>query len=165
MNPQHEQFVRAYLTVTNGNATQAAIQAGYSPKTAAQSASRLLKRDDIRQAIGKRLDKADLRTQARLEKLGQIADATPKAYTGSDVLKANELILKVNGALQDKPSDSRITVNIGFLQPPTQPTTVEVTSDGHVALDGVVMPSQPQVSAVSSDSALVSADRPVGSAE
>lgn len=124
MNPQRERFVRAYLTEANGNATQAAIQAGYSPKTAAQSASRLLKREDVRQAIGQKLERADLRTEARLRRLGLIADHEPEDISASDVIAANKLILQVNGALKDKASDSRITVNIGFLTP--QSPTVEV---------------------------------------
>lgn len=126
MKPKHQQFVNAYLQ--HGNATKAAVTAGYSEHTAAQLGSRLLRHPDVQRAVGKQLHKADLRTQARLEKLGQIADATPKAYTGADVLKANELILKVNGALQDKQSDSRITVNIGFLTPPSSASPAQLPS-------------------------------------
>lgn len=50
-----------------------------------------------------------------LQNLSTIANTQPKAFTGADVIKANELILKVHGALNDKHTEARVTVNIGFL--------------------------------------------------
>ncbi|TIR78838.1 MAG: terminase small subunit [Mesorhizobium sp.] len=49
MTPKQEQFVREYLI--DLNATQAAIRAGYSAKTAYSQGERLLKNDEIAAAI------------------------------------------------------------------------------------------------------------------
>jgi phage terminase small subunit len=49
MKPEYEIFVAKYLE--NENGTQAAIAAGWSPKSAAKQATRLLKRMDIQGAI------------------------------------------------------------------------------------------------------------------
>lgn len=123
--------MRAYLGEAKGNAAKAAILAGYSEKAARQIGSRLLTYADVQQAVGERVQKADLSTQARLHKLGILADTVPDKVTGADVLRANELILKVNGALKDKQSDARITVNIGFLTaaPPTLSITEAIDAD------------------------------------
>jgi len=134
MNVQQQRFVDAYLTEAKGNGTKAAIIAGYSEKTASVQASQLLRKPTIKAAVERTLQKADLRTQARLDKLGVLADATPEAITAGDVIRANELILKVNGALKDKTSDNRITVNIGFLQANQPPRiSIETSHDGQLA--------------------------------
>lgn len=46
LSPQHRRFVQEWTV--DMNATRAAIAAGYSEKSAAQTASRLMRRDDIR---------------------------------------------------------------------------------------------------------------------
>lgn len=156
MNPKQLAFVNAYLGSANGNATKAAITAGYSERSAHVQGCELLKHPNVREAIEKRqakaIAKADLTTQARLEKLGAIADHTPEKIRAGDVLKANELILKVNGALQDKGADSnRVTVNIGFLTAPTNAGVAIATQafDPHNSQVIEVMPCQPQMSASS----------------
>ena len=50
-SPKHQRFVAEYLK--DLNATQAAIRAGYSPKTANRQGSRLLSNADIQAAIAK----------------------------------------------------------------------------------------------------------------
>ena len=58
-------FIKAY--VANGNASQAAIKAGYSPKTAASQGQRLLKNVKIRATVDKALaqiaDKQEVRAE------------------------------------------------------------------------------------------------------
>lgn len=54
LNPKHARFVDEYLK--DLNATQAAIRAGYSPKTAGVQGSTLLKNPNISAEIKKRLD-------------------------------------------------------------------------------------------------------------
>lgn len=49
MNPKQEAFAREY--VVDSNATQAAIRAGYSPKTAYAQGSRLLTYVEVRAAV------------------------------------------------------------------------------------------------------------------
>ena len=46
-NKQQKEFVARYLALRKKNATQAAIDAGYSPKTAASQASQLLKNPKV----------------------------------------------------------------------------------------------------------------------
>jgi phage terminase small subunit len=46
--------VRAYLADPSLNATKAAESAGYSPKTAASQASRLLRNVNVRKAVKRR---------------------------------------------------------------------------------------------------------------
>ena len=54
LTTQQELFCEEYLTDLNG--TQAAIRAGYSAKTAAATASRLLRNVNIQAHIQKRMD-------------------------------------------------------------------------------------------------------------
>ena len=49
MTPKQERFVTEYLV--DLNATQAALRAGYGPRTAPQQGSRLLKNVDVQAAI------------------------------------------------------------------------------------------------------------------
>jgi hypothetical protein len=116
MNPRRRAFVNAYLGDANGNGTKAAISAGYSEQTAAQSSSRLLKEPEVRDAIAARLDKAGISTDRILNRLGIIANTDVEQVEARDVINASKVILQVNGALQPKAStDNRIVVNIGFL--------------------------------------------------
>jgi phage terminase small subunit len=56
MTPQVARFVAEYLV--DFNATQAAIRAGYSAKSAKQIGSRLLTRDDVKAAIAPKREEA-----------------------------------------------------------------------------------------------------------
>lgn len=143
MNPRHEQFVVAYLGPAKGNATSAAKSVGCSDASAGVMGAKWLKRPDVQRAIRQRLAKVDLSTQARLERLGILADHTPKETSAADVIRANELILKVNGALKDKQAHAGITVNIGFLTP-TEPTPFPAMTVNAVEAEPAVMPSQAQ---------------------
>ena len=55
LTPKQEMFVREYLVDLNG--TQAAIRAGYSPKTANEQASRLLANVNVASAVQAGMDK------------------------------------------------------------------------------------------------------------
>lgn len=75
LTDREQRFVSEYLV--DLNATQAAIRAGYSEKTARQQASRLLTKDDVVAAIAERkvvqLAKADLTAIRVLEELRRLA--------------------------------------------------------------------------------------------
>ena len=75
LNPKQERFVTEYLIDLNGK--QAAIRAGYSPKTAEVQASRLLSVAKVRAAIDKALEKQQNRTEVTadrvIKELGLIA--------------------------------------------------------------------------------------------
>ena len=75
MNAKHAQFVAEYLI--DLNATQAAIRAGYSAKTAASQGERLLRNAEIATAVSdgqrKRLDSAELSATRVLEEMRRLA--------------------------------------------------------------------------------------------
>ncbi|MFP6615079.1 MAG: terminase small subunit, partial [Candidatus Hydrogenedentota bacterium] len=60
-------FMRAY--VVNPNATQAAIEAGYSKKTAKQQGNRLLTKVDLKALVDKALQRIAERQQVRAEEV------------------------------------------------------------------------------------------------
>lgn len=134
LSPMRKAFVNAYLGEANGNATKAAIMAGYSENGARQQASQLLTCTDIQEALGRRIAKAQMSADESLIEVSEMARAAvdPKSIRAQDKLKANELLLKVYGKLQDKRDDgsSRVTVNIGFLSANGQPEPTTLTLNG-----------------------------------
>ena len=101
---RRQRFVTEYLV--DLNATQAAIRAGYSPRTAPQQGSRLLKNVDVQAAIAakqtQQLAAVDVRVEDVLRDLQAIAHTelqTLSAQSGvparwADKLKALELLMK-----------------------------------------------------------------------
>ncbi len=100
LTPKQKAFAELY----DGNGTEAAIKAGYSPKTAAFQASRLLKNVNIQNAIKNREQK---------ESRGRIANRQQRQefWTGimgngdvevKDRLRASELLGKSEGDFIDK---------------------------------------------------------------
>lgn len=61
MTPKQAAFVREYLVDLNG--TQAAIRAGYSPRTANEQAARLLANASVAAAVQEAMDKRAERTE------------------------------------------------------------------------------------------------------
>lgn len=61
MTPKQQAFVREYLV--DLNATQAAIRAGYSSKTAGQQGERLLKNVEIANSVQEAMDERSQRTE------------------------------------------------------------------------------------------------------
>jgi len=102
LNAQQRAFVAAY----DGNATQAAIAAGYSPKTARQQGNRLLTIADIQDAIKKRSpsttrEKRNIAT--REERQAFWTDSMQKSGVEMrDRLKASELLGKSEGDFLDR---------------------------------------------------------------
>lgn len=98
---QQHKFVKEYLTDFKGK--QAAIRAGYSPKTADQQASRLLKLAKVKAVVEKGMkdhaDRLQITTDKVVAELGRIAFGNPER--DSDKLKALELLGKHLGMFQD----------------------------------------------------------------
>lgn len=65
LNDKQRRFVAEYLK--DGNATQAAIRAGYSKKTAGSQGHDLLKKPEIQEAIGKKFQKIEERAEFTAE--------------------------------------------------------------------------------------------------
>jgi phage terminase small subunit len=63
LDAKHSRFVKSFCADPSLNATRAAIAAGYSAKTAAQQASRLLRNVKVRDAIEQALAKAAMGTE------------------------------------------------------------------------------------------------------
>lgn len=114
---KHQRFVDEYII--SGNATQAAIKAGYSKKTANRIATENLSKPVIKTAIDKRnaeiQSEKTMDMQEVMELLASIArgetteetvtnkgDVIETATRNSDKLKALELIGKRFGAWTDK---------------------------------------------------------------
>ena len=98
MNPRHSSFVSHYLTT--GNATQAATAAGYSPHTAQEQGSRLLRRTDVADAVQQQQEQAQQQAQTTVQSLlagleqarqGAIANGQCSAAIAATMAKARLL--------------------------------------------------------------------------
>lgn len=82
LTPKQERFVAEYLITLN--ATQAAIAAGYSEKTAESQGSRLLTNVKVAAALAsgkaRQLEKAELSAERVLEELRRLAFVDPRAF-------------------------------------------------------------------------------------
>jgi phage terminase small subunit len=86
LNPKQTQFVAEYLI--DKNATQAAIRAGYSPKTAGSQAHDLLKKPEIRAAIEAKSQRINDRLEVSVEtvrkELARLAFLDPRKFYNED---------------------------------------------------------------------------------
>ena len=100
MTPKQERFVAAY----EGNATEAALKAGYSKKTAYAQGQRLLKNVEIADAIRQREKKnIDKVIAPRLERQSfWTATMRDEGAEMKDRLKASELLGKSEGDFLDR---------------------------------------------------------------
>ena len=132
IGPRIDRFVDEYLVDLNG--TQAAIRAGYSEKTAAQQASRLLRNVKVQQAIATRQKELAEKRAWDVERLVDEAESNLElARTGGykGIGSANgalELIGRATGLLNDKqqPGSVPVTKIIINLAPGVEPPTEKV---------------------------------------
>jgi phage terminase small subunit len=86
LNPKQQRFVKEYVIDLNG--TQAAIRAGYSPKTANSISSQLLTKLNIQEAIAvaqkKVTDNLDITAERVLREIAQLGFANMDDYTTED---------------------------------------------------------------------------------
>lgn len=94
MNQRQQAFCEAYLL--SGNATEAAIKAGYSPKSARSIGQRLLTYVDIREYLAQRNAQIIAENTATLEEIYSFWTVTMRdqASKPADRLKASELLSK-----------------------------------------------------------------------
>ena len=111
MNARQKRFCDEYLV--SGNATQAAIRAGYSPKTANEQGNRLLANVSVKAYIKQQLDRLHSKRTADAREIveyltgvmrGDCTDADGTAPAIRDRLKAAELLGKRWGIFTDKVS-------------------------------------------------------------
>ncbi len=109
LNAKKNRFVEEYPV--DLNATQAAIRAGYSKKTAYSIGQRLLKDVEIQEAIQKamkdRSERTGITQDKVVEELGKVAFAEAHDYTDADLkyrnkLKALELLGKHLGMFEKR---------------------------------------------------------------
>ena len=126
MTAKQKLFVNSYLS--NGfNATQAAISAGYSKRTASSQAERLLRNVEIKNAIDEKLKQIESDKIAKAQEIlefltsvlrGEIVESIPaqigtgkgffhaelldKPPSIKDRLKAAEILAKINGLFKEK---------------------------------------------------------------
>lgn len=85
MKSKHQAFINEFLK--DRNATQAAIRAGYSPKSAAVQGCELLKNPKISEVVAERTAKAGMTADEILQGLADIAKAT-----GDDKVKTSDRV-------------------------------------------------------------------------
>lgn len=108
MTPKQKRFCREFIV--DCNATQAAIRAGYSPKTARNTGSRLLTKEDITTEISEQTQQIagslKFRAEHVIEQLVNIAKINPDngitLCKFSDKNKALELLGKHFGLFSDR---------------------------------------------------------------
>ena len=99
-------FLKEYLL--SGNATQAALKAGYSSKTARSQAQRLLTKVDIQTAIQKFKNKMEKQTAVTLERV--VNELAKVAFANmSDVLEVEENKLRIKN-LSELSSDVQASI-------------------------------------------------------
>lgn len=119
LNLKHKAFVAEYLV--DLNATQAAIRAGYSEKTARQQGQRLLTKASVAEAIRRAQEARAKRTQITaddvLESIKRIRDAAEGNGEMQHALKANELLgkhLKLFTDRQEVEHSGNLSINVQF---------------------------------------------------
>ncbi len=109
LTERQKRFVEEYLV--DLNATQAAIRAGYSPRTAYSTGQRLLKNVEVQAAIQEAMEERSRRTEVtqdmvvdelRAVAFAQAADYSDSALKVSNKLKALELLGRHLGMFTDK---------------------------------------------------------------
>jgi len=104
LTPKQEAFVREYLL--DSNATQAAIRAGYSAKTAQEQSSRLLSNVMVAQAISearrKIAQRADFTVDQHMDTLARLRDKAEVEGQISAAVKAEMARGKVAGFYVDR---------------------------------------------------------------
>ncbi len=104
LSPKRERFCQEYVTdVTNQAA--AAVRAGYSAKTAAQQASRLLKNVNVKEHIAELQQEAGKRCEVTVDSvianLAELRDEARAKGQYSAAVRAEELIGKTIAAFTD----------------------------------------------------------------
>ena len=104
LTKKQSMFVKEYLI--DLNATQSAIRAGYSAKTAqrigSENLSKPLIEAAIQKAINERAAKVDVTAEDVLESIKRIRNMTEAGEKWSDALRANELLGKHLKLFTDK---------------------------------------------------------------
>jgi len=130
LNPRQERFCQEYLK--DLCATQAAIRAGYSERSANRIATRVLSLVHIRARIAKlkaaRTERTEITIDRVITELAKVGLANPEEFSGTwpgirfdmrDKVRALELLGKHVGAFPEKGSlELSVAGHLGILAPP-----------------------------------------------
>ncbi len=104
MTARQRKFAQAYTKL--GNATEAAKQAGYSPKTAYAAGSRLLRNGEVAAEIAKAQDRAATAAEHTLDvhvaKMAELAEEATRRGQLSAAVQATHHIGKAVGLYTDR---------------------------------------------------------------
>lgn len=118
LTPKQAAFVREYLK--DGNGTQAAIRAGYSPTGAKVEANRLLTNANVSKLLNESqaivAKKSETEAEWVRRRLKEEADDFSEFASHSARIKALELIGKINGVFEADNAQSRGVVFVGKVE-------------------------------------------------
>ena len=120
LTPKQKKFCDEYLI--DLNATQAAIRAGYSKKTAKQIATENLSKPYLQEYIKKKQEKLENKTDITLEKIvNAIYYISLDAENINDKLKANDMLMKhLGGYTEDNKLDITAQIKRTIIVNPTK---------------------------------------------
>lgn len=96
LSPKQERFAREYML--DLNATQAAIRAGYSPKTAYSMGQRLLKNVEVQKAVQSAMDERSKRTEVNADYvLKNLLEIVERCMQRAPVLHKGEQVVDEEG--------------------------------------------------------------------
>ena len=131
LTPKQERFVQEYLV--DLNATQAAVRARYSAKTAYSMGQRLLKNVEIQNAIQEAVDKRSQRTEITqdwvLEELRKVAATNGSVYAKVVTKKYPELVFDEETG--EEKQVSRLSQFVELID------TDDLTADQKSAISGI----------------------------
>jgi len=102
-------FIQYYAdptSETHNNATQSAIKAGYSPKTASNNATQIMSNHGVSEGIrvykAEIVEKADVTRSEVIDNARYLIDMGKTAKNGTDIGKGNEQLAKIAGVFSEK---------------------------------------------------------------
>jgi phage terminase small subunit len=125
LNHRQRSFVVEYLQ-NGGNATKAALSAGYSPKSAYSQGHDLLKKPEIARLLSRRSEELDIKLADLRRRLEQIASldlrrAMKWGPDGVEVLDSDDLdddtAMAIAGVKESQGSDGRTILELRFHDP------------------------------------------------
>lgn len=131
LTPKQERFVQEYLV--DLNATQAAVRAGYSPRTANEQGARLLANVSIQAALRAAMDKRSQRTEITqdwvLEELRKVAASNGSVYAQVVTKERPETVID-----EETGVEKRVSLISQFVE---LTDTGELTDDQKAAISGI----------------------------
>lgn len=127
-NPQHETFCLQYVK-NNFNGKQAAIFAGYSPKTAESQASRLLRTVKVKNRLKEIQDELaktfGIDMQEIVDSIKQTKELAKAVNDLTNALKSDDMLIKIIGgyATEKTKTDLQFLDKNGI---PTEPPTTTI---------------------------------------